>query len=320
MLCSSKIKIGISCGSLEVLKSGKTREDSPKTLYLLTLGKCENNCSFCSQARESKTNNLYLSRIIWPPIEENKLFNLLMENGKFFKRICIQVTKSYLWKEFTKELIIKLKNFNMPISLSAPIENLNEIDEFLNLGVENINISLDVASPRLFEKLKEKSFNERTNLLILAGRKYKKRITSHIIIGLGEEENEALEIIDKLIEENINIALFAFTPIPGTRLENLPPPDYLKYRKIQIISYLLKRKLIKFSDLRFKNGELIIEEWWLNLAKPYFNEIFLTSGCHNCNRPYYNESPKITPYNFPRPIRREELKEIWRILTLNMNY
>ncbi|MGB9857854.1 MAG: radical SAM protein [Dictyoglomaceae bacterium] len=315
MLCFSEMKIGISYGSLEVLKTGRIKEDSPKTLYLLTYGKCQNNCAFCSQARESNSNSLYLSRIIWPPIEDKELFSLLRERGNFFKRICIQVTNTKFWKENIKNLLLNLKIFNLPVSLSAPIENLKELDEFFELGVDRINISLDVVDKELFTKLKEKLWEERKKLLKEASKKYKGKITTHIIIGLGEKEKSALEIINELIKEEITIALFAFIPLPGTKLENKNPPDYLTYRKIQVITYLLKKNLINFKDLKFDERErLIIEEWWLRKAYPYFEEIFLTMGCPHCNRPYYNESPRITPYNFPRLLKKEEISEIKKLL------
>lgn len=305
------MKIGISYGSLEVLKTGRIKEDSPKTLYLLTHGKCQNNCAFCSQARESSSNSLYLSRIIWPPIEDKELSLLLKEGKNFFKRICIQSTKTPIWQKLVENLIPYLRDFNLPISLSAPVEKMEDLERFFNLGIDRINISLDVASPRLFYKMKEKSWEERISLIEEAGKRYKGKITTHIIIGLGEKEKEALEIINKFIEKDINIALFAFTSLSGTKMENNSSPDYLTYRKIQIITYLLKKGLIKFKDLSFdENGRLIIEEFWLKKSYSYFREIFLTSGCPHCNRPYYNERPKITPYNFPRPIKEDEIKEI----------
>ncbi|MCX7845029.1 MAG: radical SAM protein [Dictyoglomaceae bacterium] len=311
MLCIFKMKIGVSYGCLEILKKGKIREDSPKTLYLLTPGKCQNNCAFCSQARESRNNELYLSRITWPFIEENELFSLLKNNIDYFNRICIQVTKTKFWIENIINLIYKLKKISLPLSLSAPLENLDEIEKFFELGIERINISLDIVDKELYIRLKEQSWEDRIKLIREAGKKYKEKITTHIIIGLGEKEKFLLEIISELIKDRINIALFAFTPLLGTKLENKKPPDYLSYRKIQIITFLLKKNLINFENLRFNEEErLIIEDWWLEKSYPYFKEIFLTLGCPHCNRPYYNESPRITPYNFPRFLKGEEITEI----------
>jgi biotin synthase len=36
----------------------------------------------------------------------------------------------------------------------------------------------------------------------------------------------------------------------------------------------------------------------------------MTSGCPDCDRPYYNEEPKGPLYNFPRRLRDDELSEI----------
>jgi biotin synthase len=44
---------------------------------------------------------------------------------------------------------------------------------------------------------------------------------------------------------------------------------------------------------------------------------FLTSGCPNCNRPYYNEKPSGPIYNYPRNISQKELSEIERQLGLS---
>jgi biotin synthase len=42
---------------------------------------------------------------------------------------------------------------------------------------------------------------------------------------------------------------------------------------------------------------------------------FLTSGCPDCNRPFYNEKPSGPLYNYPRSIRLEETAAIRRQLS-----
>ncbi|PMQ01543.1 MAG: radical SAM protein [Dictyoglomus sp. NZ13-RE01] len=310
------MKIGVSYGSLKLLEEGILKEDSPTTLYLLTPGKCLNNCAFCTQARDSKSSGILLSRISWPPVEVDYLINLL-EKRNPFKRICIQSTKNVHWEDTIEYLIKNLQKFNIPISISSPIEDFNTIERFLNLGVDKINLSLDVINKNKFEEYKGESFTKRLSFIIESSQKFPHKITTHIIIGLGEKEKEAIEIINELIQNNITIALFAFTPIPGTRLENQSPPDYLTYRKIQLITFLLKERLVKFEDLTFDNDKLIIEEDLIKKASLFFEKIFTTSGCPNCNRPYYNESPRITPYNFPRPLKENEIKEILELIRNN---
>ncbi len=39
-------------------------------------------------------------------------------------------------------------------------------------------------------------------------------------------------------------------------------------------------------------------------------EPFLTSGCKDCNRPFYNEKPSGPIYNYPKKPNKEELEKI----------
>jgi len=43
-------------------------------------------------------------------------------------------------------------------------------------------------------------------------------------------------------------------------------------------------------------------------------EPFLTSGCPNCNRPYYYEKPSGPVYNFPKDLSPEEVLEVMQQL------
>lgn len=45
-------------------------------------------------------------------------------------------------------------------------------------------------------------------------------------------------------------------------------------------------------------------------------EPFLTSGCPNCNRPYYNEKPSGPIYNYPRPLTKKETGQILQELVI----
>ena len=45
---------------------------------------------------------------------------------------------------------------------------------------------------------------------------------------------------------------------------------------------------------------------------------FLTSGCLNCNRPYYNEKPSGPIYNYPRPLTEKEIAQILQELMIHL--
>ncbi|HOJ92130.1 MAG TPA: radical SAM protein [Dictyoglomaceae bacterium] len=308
------MKISVSSGSLEILKKEKINEDSPTTLYLLTPVKCLNNCAFCIQAREVKREGFFLSRISWPPVDLEELYILMQKRGKYFKRICLQVTKTSEWENYTEEILKNLIRFNIPISISAPFEDINTISHFFSLGIDRINLSLDAGEKEIFEKIKEGRWEDRISLIEEASRIFPGKITTHIIVGLGEKEKNLIETISLLSNWKITIALFAFTPLSGTPISHLKPPEHFTYRKIQIITYLLQKRIISFKDLLFNEDKLILTQEILNLTYPIFPKIFKTLGCPYCNRPYYNESPKMIPYNFHRDLKEEEIKDIKRLL------
>ena len=114
-------------------------------------------------------------------------------------------------------------------------------------------------------------------------------------------------------------ALFAFTPIRGTALEKKAPPTIESYRRIQLARYLIVKGLARADDMCF-NGEGKIEGF--GVPKETLEEAvnsgdpFLTSGCRDCNRPFYNEKPSGPIYNYPRKTRREEIEEIKKDLKL----
>ena len=46
-------------------------------------------------------------------------------------------------------------------------------------------------------------------------------------------------------------ALFAFTPIRGTRLENNSPPPLESYRRVQLVRFLIVNGLVRYDDMHF---------------------------------------------------------------------
>lgn len=48
--------------------------------------------------------------------------------------------------------------------------------------------------------------------------------------------------------------------------------------------------------MKFENGTIIFDEEDFKYLK---EEVFITRGCPSCDRPFYNESPKKSIYNFP---------------------
>ncbi|MGE5472984.1 MAG: radical SAM protein [Ignavibacteriales bacterium] len=306
----------ISIGTEGVLGIKKIKMDAaPTTAYLMLGTKCSNNCIFCPQARASKSGENLLSRVswnnatvnVWPLIDKAYKKNMI-------KRACIQVISQPGISELLAKELAKYKSISkVPLCISGGVNSIEDIDKLIELGVDRIGIALDAATPEIYRRVKGLDFLRKLYLLQKAAAKYPGRISTHLISGLGEKEDEMLEMIQVMYEKGINVALFAFTPIQGTLMEYEQPPEISTYRRIQIGHYLIKEKICQKEDIIFENGE--VKELPMKIAELMETAKgipFMTTGCSGCNRPYYNEKPGGIMYNYPRELTEEEIHKAYK--------
>jgi len=319
-------KIRVSFGSAIVLELTQGMIDAkPTTIYLLTYRpeKCSANCGFCPQARMSKGGADMLSRVTWPPFPTAEVLSKLeqaVERGAT-KRVCIQALNYPTVFDDLLNLVREIRSHvKVPISISCQPLTKEQIIRLAEAGVDRVSIPLDAATKDLFNKVKgplahgpyfwEKQRKALEEAVQIFG---KDRVSTHLIAGLGETDKEILETIQWCVDLGVHPGLFAFTPIPGTALENYPPPALGYYRKVQVARYLIVHGKTRCEKMTFdKDGRLINfgvprEQVWQTVKT---GSPFLTSGCPGCNRPYYNERPSGPMYNYPRPLSVEEITEI----------
>ncbi|MCK4259254.1 MAG: radical SAM protein [Halanaerobiales bacterium] len=300
----------VSIGTAHLLGLKQIKIDAlPTTAYLMHGEGCRRNCKFCAQAKDSESNSKMLSRIIWPEYDLNQVIDGLHKSKKegILKRCCIQVVDDGKNIELEEE-IKTLANTGLPLCVSKSVKSLEEIERMLNLGVDRITIALDAINPVMYEEIKGGSFEKRMDFLKKAARTFPGRIGTHIIVGLGETEEELIRIMCDLAESNVLVALFAFTPLKGTPLKEHPQPDERKYRRSQIARYLIFECGYRIENFKFSRDRLVdfnksseeILSFILN------GKAFETSGCPDCNRPYYNERPGGVIYNYPIPLIFDE--------------
>jgi len=319
--------IRVSLGSAMVLGLLRGKLDAmPTTAYLLTYrkGRCDANCGFCPQARGSHGRADMLSRISWPIFPTMDVLDGVeraVREGKI-KRVCLQALN---YPEVFEHLLAIVKaihsRVSVPVSISCQPLNRENMKQLAKAGAERIGIPLDAATEELFSKVKGHHvggpyvWEEQIKLLSEAVDIFGKgKVSTHLIVGLGETEKEMVETIQKCVDMGVLPALFAFTPISGTALENNPQPPVAAYRRVQFARHLIFHRIVRFEDLRFEGKDRISEfggdkEILTKIVQT--GEPFLTSGCPNCNRPYYNEKPSGPIYNYPKPMRE---KETWQAL------
>ena len=138
------------------------------------------------------------------------------------------------------------------------------------------------------------------------------RISTHLIVGLGETEEEAARFLLRARDAGVTVGLFAFTPVRGTSMEGQRPPELASYRRVQVAAYFLKRGG-NAAGVEFRKGRIVrVGLEGDALAEALEGRPFETSGCRYCNRPYYNERPGQVMMNYPRPLTLDEAREALR--------
>jgi biotin synthase-related radical SAM superfamily protein len=323
-------RVRVSTGSAIVIDLLKGKLDAkPTTIYLLMCRKekCSANCSFCPQARTSKGRADRLSRVTWPTFPTRQVIDGIEKTtrGGAIKRVCIQALN---YPEAFDDVLFLVKEIKfrvmVPVSVSCKPLKPEKMRAFADAGVNRISVALDAATEKIFDKVKgrniggpyiwerqREALNEAVNVF------GEDSVSTHLIVGLGETEKELCETIQWCVDSGVYPALFAFTPIPGTALEDNPPPVLSDYRRIQLAHYILTHRKTRLEKIEFDKDGCITN---FGMPKERLLEVigtgkpFLTSGCPGCNRPYYNERPGGPLYNFPRQLLPEEIREAKRML------
>jgi biotin synthase len=321
------VKVKLSLGSAISLGMRKGRlSTNPTTLYVMLGAQCANNCTFCTQAHESSAGKDRLSRVVWPEFEWDDFFEHLKmsqtvkvgadseniaENIRTeFKRICFQTLSYPNMVEELARCIGQLSGLGIKTSAAVRPMDENEMAVLRNAGLDRIGISLDGASREIFDAVKGANagnaytWDRHLTSLELASRIFPGRTSTHLIIGMGESDENVLDIIKWCSARDIKLALFAFTPFPGIRA-NFSPPDLARYRTLQAVRWLLLDRGENAGGISTAKGKISgISE--MAIIDP---DAFRTSGCPSCNRPFYNEKVSGPIFNFPRRVNSDEYAE-----------
>jgi len=320
------LKIRASIGTAAVLGLEKILlQAKPTTAYLLMYSdtNCLSNCSFCPQAKESEGRRDGLSRVLWPTYELEEIIERIITQETGLKRICIQTIR---YENSTEDLLEIIRRFSeskisTPLTVCCYPTTKEIFTKMKHLGVTRVGISFDCATHEIYNEIKgkkrgsdisweimEKSIQDAVEIF---GKRF---VSTHLIIGLGETEKEAIQFLQKFYDQNITVGLFAFTPVKGTTLEKHPQPDIESYRRIQLARYLINAGKTSFSKITFsKRDEQRDQILDFGVKKEEIEQIisygkpFRTSGCPHCNRPFYNESPGKDLYNFPSELTDDDI-------------
>jgi biotin synthase-related radical SAM superfamily protein len=316
------LKVRASIGTLGVLGLELVQMDTPPTtayLQIYTEERCRANCLFCAQASGSRADMRHIARGMYIPVDLDavvKRLGLAYDKGHL-KRACIQTALYDMWWEDTICLIKRIREKSrIPISLSVFPLGDEKYKELKTMGVNELVIPIDACTPELFNKIKGKgtggpySWKSHMDGIKRASQIFE-NIGTHLIIGLGETDEDAIKIIDDLWKHQINPALFSYTYIPGAQILPEIKEDIRHYRVVQLARYLIIGGLASYSSMVFSQGGLFdfgveIDEI-MDLIET--GKAFQTSGCPECNRPMANETFSRI-YNYPREPTVNEIDQI----------
>ncbi|MEM2444787.1 MAG: radical SAM protein [Sulfolobales archaeon] len=291
---------------------------------------CKSNCLYCGQAREVSTSPICKSliRVEWPLrglddiIERVKTFNYSGCSLRPY-RVCVASITNPKAVQAEVEVIKRVYDgVGLPVSalITPTLFSEDHMRELRRAGAERLGIAIDCASENLFEVLRgRKAKGTHSWKRYLEGVEEgvevmgKGKVGIHLIIGLGETEEEAIKLIQWAHDVGAETHLFSFYPEEGSYLSNWVRPPISQYRRVQLARYLINTNLSRYEWMKFNNSGQIVD---YGIPENALEEVidtglpFITSGCPGCNRPYANERPSERPRNYPYIPRGKEVELI----------
>lgn len=301
---------------------------------------CYANCSYCGLARErpgAAEDNTFI-RVAWPlfptDLVAEKIGAVDAERAATggVGRVCIaQVQDARAYDDLVDMTErVRAGAPNVPISalVSAPTLDEERLEVIRDSGADIIGIGLDAASQQLFHDTRGRGvrgphhWEQHWDIARAARRLYGAfKVNFHVIVGLGETDEELVDLFYTLKEEEIAAYLFSFNPEPGTALQDQPRTPIARTRRIQLAKHLIEKDGVAREAFAFDDSGALLElgaSGALVKSAAESGVPFMTDGCPDragevaCNRPYgsYRPGEEYRDYPFqPGPKDLETIQD-----------
>lgn len=293
---------------------------------------CKANCAFCGLAREKDEafRDRKFIRVAWKTYPAAEILDRLTRAPKYVERVCISMITHPRSRPDVLTLCRAVRSAtNLPVSLliSPTILNRPDLDDMKAAGAERIGVAVDAATPEIFDRLRGRGvhgphrwdhyWSIYQQVLEVFGFDM---AGVHLIVGLGETEQDMVQAIGRAREMGGRTHLFSFFPEVGSAMADHAPPPIGQYRRIQVARHLIDNDLARPHQMAFDPQGRIIgfgldDPALLNALSS--GVAFETSGCPGpsgrtaCNRPYGNERPGPDIRNFPFTLEQEDSDRVW---------
>jgi lipoyl synthase len=282
---------------------------------------CRANCAYCGlqNSRQGAFGEKSFIRVAWPSYDLETIIRKTLKQKSRLFRICISMITHpraledtfYLTDRFHREVGLPVSILMNPSSMKP-----SDLQTLKSAGAQMATVALDLAEEELFESYRGKGvggphrFERYWSMLEATAEVFgKNRAGCHLIVGMGEQEEQMVRRIQKVRDLGARSHLFSFYPEKGSQLAQKKACPVDQYRRIQLARYLIDFDHRRFEDMGFDPEGRIVSfggdkkevGHWLETGRP-----FMTSGCPGgrmeaaCNRPYGDGPPRdIRSYPFP---------------------
>jgi len=304
---------------------------------------CRANCAYCGLARHREADRDYADRnfirVDWPAVPMEQVVDIVAADveGSPFHRMCISMithprsdadTVSVLkaWTARIDPAAIPVSILSNPTTMTGA-----DVRRLRDLGADIFTVALDAATPELFDRTRGKGvqsphkWDKYWEVLLEARQVFgPQKFGAHIIIGMGETEYQALELVQRLVDLGGHSHMFCFFPEQGSLMDHLPATPRDQWRRVQLARYLIDYAGVRLEQMTFDEHGRVGD---FGLPAGELDDIvnagvaFRTSGCPGkfrddvsaCDRPY-GDSPPSNIASYPFQPNKSDLRKIRRQL------
>lgn len=289
---------------------------------------CAANCAYCGLAkrRPGVYEEKSFIHVDWPVFSMDEVVTAVNAAPAYVQRTCISMITNGKCRNHTIDMLRRLKaETTLPVSIliSPTILRENDLAEMKSSGADKIGIAIDLATPQLFDTYRGSGVSGphkwarywetvETGLQVFGP----PHVGAHLMVGMGETEQEMVSLMDKLWKMGVVNHLFSFFAEDGSTLMDRPQPPWPTYLRVQLARYLIEEGFSGCSGMEFDSQGRIADfgaaprqvESAIRSGAP-----FMTTGCLGqdgevaCNRPFGNCLPDLRQWNYPYPPNEEEI-------------
>ena len=307
---------------------------------------CRANCAYCGLARHREADRDYADRnfirVDWPAVPMEDLVDIVARDGEnsTFHRMCISMithpNSDLDTVKVLKKWTDRIPADQIPVSILSNPTTMKRSDVKLlkDLGADIFTVALDAATPELFDRTRGKGVNSPHSWAkyweVLNDAKDifgEQKFGAHIIVGMGETENEVLSLVQQLVDMGGHSHMFCFFPEKGSLMDHLPATPRDQWRRVQLARYLIDYAGVRVEQMTFDDKGRVRD---FGLPNGELDNIidtgiaFRTSGCPGkfaddisaCDRPY-GDSPPSDIASYPFQPMKKDIKNIRKQLKVH---